>query len=180
MKPGAGGWCHTNTNFIWHWASERTTHPTFTVYEQLLWNQPFNKCLTSLCHFFPLYDTMTTLHRWLSNRPWKWFSLRTKCPECVKRACVILCEAITTFSRCEARIERRVLINSWGGVRGNLICGEVGMSISDVQEIDLKCKQSPHVILHLATDINKWALDVRGSSFTSFCVQVHSINFHHK
>lgn len=99
MKTGAGGWCHTNTDFIWHWASERTTHPTFTVYEQLLWNQPFNKCLTSLCHFFPLYDTMTTLHRWLSNRPWKWFSLCTKCPECVQRACVILCEAITTFSR---------------------------------------------------------------------------------
>lgn len=76
--------------------------------------------------------------------------------------------------------ERRVLINSWGGVRGSLICGEVGMSISDVQEIDLKCKQSPHVILHLATDTNRWALDTRGSSFTSFCVQVHSINFHHK
>ncbi len=54
------------------------------------------------------------------------------------------------------------------------------MNLTDVQEIDLKCKESPYVILHLATDMSKWVLASRDYSFSSFCVQVHFvvINFH--
>lgn len=72
----------------------------------------------------------------------------------------------STFSGCVVSTERGVL-NWW--LTAGLICEEVGMKPSDVQEIDLKCKQSPYVILHLATDMSKWVVDPRDSSFSSFC-----------
>lgn len=49
------------------------------------------------------------------------------------------------------------------------------MNLSDVQEMDLKCKQIPYVTVHLATDVSKWVLYPGDSSFSSLCVHAHFV-----